>query len=644
MFRNRCAGCHGPDAHGYLGPDLTAYWAAGGTDDRMFDIVRSGVPGTEMIGADPQRVLDKDIWQMLAYIRTLSAVPPAAPTGDAANGERVFRANCSSCHRVNGRGGQLGPDLSRIGSARPRAGLSSKIRGSSDVIRPGYEPVTLVTRDGERIRGVRKNEDEFSIQIMDARERLQGYLKANLTAITFDKQSLMPVYGPDRLNDRDARRSPAVPDVAPRRRRGRSDDDERRSMRDVRVRIVTATAGRSRPRSRGRSPPRSSRPASVTAQDLRDGLKNPTRWLTYGGDYGNHRHSPLTQITPANVNRLTPQWQFQTDTLGKFEAAPLVLDGVVYMTGPLDTGWAIDARTGRQIWRYRRDLPNGLIACCGLVNRGFGVLGDRLFKTTLDAHVVAISRKTGAIEWDTAMENFRHGYSGTTAPLVVKDKVIVGIAGAEYGVRGFIDAYDAQTGQAGLAVLHDRRPRGSRPRHVARHRREGVGARRRIDLGARRLRSRAQSHLLGHRQCGARLQRPASAKATTCTPHRSWRSTPTRASCAGTINSRRTTSGTTTRRRCRCSPIHARRRAAQGRAVRQSQRLLLRARSRDRQADPRQAVHPDDVGEGDSRRRPADAPAQQRAERARARKSVPISPAGPTGCRRRSIPRSVSSS
>ncbi|HWW85223.1 MAG TPA: PQQ-binding-like beta-propeller repeat protein, partial [Vicinamibacterales bacterium] len=187
--------------------------------------------------------------------------------------------------------------------------------------------------------------------------------------------------------------------------------------------------------------------SQVTAQDLREGLKNSARWLTYGGDYSNLRHSPLTQITPANVNRLVPQWQFQTDTLGKFEAAPIVLDGVIYVTGPLDTGWALDAHTGRQIWRYKRDLPSGLIACCGLVNRGFGVLGDRLFKTTLDAHVIAIGRKTGAIEWDTPMANFRQGYSGTTAPLVVKDKVIVGIAGAEYGIRGFIAAYDAETGK-----------------------------------------------------------------------------------------------------------------------------------------------------------------------------------------------------
>lgn len=204
MFRNRCAGCHGPDARGYLGPDLTTFWAAGGTDDRMFDIVRRGVPGTEMIGADPLRVLDKDIWQTLAYVRTLSAVPAGVPTGDAAAGERIFRANCGGCHRVNGRGGVLGPDLSRIGSARPRAGLLSKLRGTSDFIRPGYEPVTVLTRDGERVRGVKKNEDEFSIQIMDVRERLQGYLKASLAEVRIEKQSLMPVYGPDRLNDRDA--------------------------------------------------------------------------------------------------------------------------------------------------------------------------------------------------------------------------------------------------------------------------------------------------------------------------------------------------------------------------------------------------------------------------------------------------------
>ena len=188
-------------------------------------------------------------------------------------------------------------------------------------------------------------------------------------------------------------------------------------------------------------------PGEVTFQDVRDGLKDPTRWPTYGGDYGSQRHSPLTQITPQNVQRLTPQWAFQTDTLGKFEATPIVLDGVIYITGPEDLGWAIDARTGRQIWRYKRDLTSGIIACCGRVNRGFAVMGDRLFKTTLDAHIVAISMKSGAILWDTEMENYRNGYSGTPAPIAYKDKVVAGMAGAEYGVRGFIDAYDIRTGK-----------------------------------------------------------------------------------------------------------------------------------------------------------------------------------------------------
>ena len=139
-------------------------------------------------------------------------------------------------------------------------------------------------------------------------------------------------------------------------------------------------------------------PSQVSGQELLDGLKpDGLRWLTFGGDYANHRHSPLTAITPANVNRLVPQWTFQTGTLGNFEATPLLRDNVLYVTGPQNVAWAIDARTGRQIWRYRRELPTGLTACCGLVNRGFGVLGDKLFMTTLDSHLLALDMKTGAI-------------------------------------------------------------------------------------------------------------------------------------------------------------------------------------------------------------------------------------------------------
>jgi alcohol dehydrogenase (cytochrome c) len=185
----------------------------------------------------------------------------------------------------------------------------------------------------------------------------------------------------------------------------------------------------------------------ITSQDLLDGLKDPTRWLTYGGDYSGTRHSPLTQLTPENVTQLTPQWTFQTGTLGSFQTTPVVVDGVIYATGFNNNAWAIDARSGRTIWRYRRNLPDDMRLCCGTVNRGFGVLGDRLYMTTADAHLLAFDMKTGTIVFDVELADYKVGYSATVAPLVVKDKVIVGIAGAEYGIRGFIDAYDAQTGK-----------------------------------------------------------------------------------------------------------------------------------------------------------------------------------------------------
>ena len=188
-------------------------------------------------------------------------------------------------------------------------------------------------------------------------------------------------------------------------------------------------------------------PPQITSQDLLDGLKDPTKWLTYSGTYDGHRHSPLTQITPENVHQLTTQWTFQTGVLGSFQATPVVIDGVIYVTGFNNNAWAIDARSGRQIWRYRRDLPDQMFICCGPVNRGFGVLGDRLFMTTIDAHLVALDMKTGAVIYDVELEDYKLGYSATVAPLVVKDKVILGIAGAEYGIRGFIEAFDAATGK-----------------------------------------------------------------------------------------------------------------------------------------------------------------------------------------------------
>lgn len=189
----------------------------------------------------------------------------------------------------------------------------------------------------------------------------------------------------------------------------------------------------------------------IAGEDLLAGLTNPQRWLTYSGDYAAQRHSPLTQITPQNVKRLQAQWTFQAETMALnrgFEATPLAVDGVLYVTGSNNYAWALDGRTGRAFWKYRRELPRDLTyGASAPVNRGFGILGDRLFMVTLDAHLLAMDSRTGAILWDVTMADYKVGYSATLAPLVVKDKVIVGISGGEYATRGFIDAYDPQTGK-----------------------------------------------------------------------------------------------------------------------------------------------------------------------------------------------------
>jgi alcohol dehydrogenase (cytochrome c) len=197
--------------------------------------------------------------------------------------------------------------------------------------------------------------------------------------------------------------------------------------------------------------------SGVSSADIAAGLMEPTRWLTFSGDYSGQRHSPLRQITPRNVRRLVPQWTFQSGTFARgrgFETTPLAVDGVLYVTGSNNYAWALDARTGRPFWEYRRTLPNDLTyGASAPVNRGFGMLGELLFMVTLDAHLLALDRRTGSVVWDVVLADYRLGYAATLAPLVVEGKVIVGISGGEYPTRGFIDAYEPQSG-ARLWRLH----------------------------------------------------------------------------------------------------------------------------------------------------------------------------------------------
>jgi alcohol dehydrogenase (cytochrome c) len=222
-------------------------------------------------------------------------------------------------------------------------------------------------------------------------------------------------------------------------------------------------ATESAPRSQASEKPQAAEEKSgpvgaVNENHLLHAADNNANWLLYGRTYNAHRYSPLKQINKENVTRLTPQWTFQTGVLDGFECTPLVIDGIMYVTTPWNHGYAIDCKTGSQLWHYQKSLPENMALCCDAVNRGFAAWGERLYMATLDAHLVCLDRNTGEEIWDTPItvtgddgkevkDIYKMAYSATVAPLVVKGKVIMGISGAEYGIRGFLDAYDAKNGK-----------------------------------------------------------------------------------------------------------------------------------------------------------------------------------------------------
>jgi len=185
----------------------------------------------------------------------------------------------------------------------------------------------------------------------------------------------------------------------------------------------------------------------VAAERLLNSVKEPQNWLMYGADYSSQRYSGLTQITPANVKNLSMVWAYQSAAAGSWQSTPLVVDGTMYLTQRPNDVVALDAVTGRVFWIYRYNNSPELGVCCGANNRGLAILGDTLFMGTLDAHLVAIDAKNGTPLWKTKVGESKAGYSLTVAPLAIKDRVIVGVGGGEWGIRGFIAAYDAQSGK-----------------------------------------------------------------------------------------------------------------------------------------------------------------------------------------------------
>ena len=175
-------------------------------------------------------------------------------------------------------------------------------------------------------------------------------------------------------------------------------------------------------------------------------MADSTDWASYGRDQTNQRYSTLTPINTANVSALRPAWRFKTGIPLGFEASPIVIDGVMYVSTPLNHVLALNAATGRKLWEHAESLST-TVHCCGPVNRGVAVYGGRVYTGTLDGRLVALDALTGAPAWQVRVADNEHAYAIDGAPVAANGKVIVGVSGAEYGIRGFVSAYDAETGR-----------------------------------------------------------------------------------------------------------------------------------------------------------------------------------------------------
>ena len=202
LFQGRCAGCHGPEGNGGKGANLAVpVLSRAAEDPALYRIIRYGIPDTEMTGS----LMDtRELWQTAAFVRSLGALAAAPVLGNAANGERVLRgkAGCLQCHTLGNEGGRMGPPLTGIGARRSAAHLRAKITDPAADVPDTFRLVQLTTRGGKEIRGIRLNEDSWSIQVQDAADRFHSYWKEELAKITSEKRTTMPAYR-DRLNEQE---------------------------------------------------------------------------------------------------------------------------------------------------------------------------------------------------------------------------------------------------------------------------------------------------------------------------------------------------------------------------------------------------------------------------------------------------------
>ena len=417
VFSERCVSCHGQGATGAdRGPALAGSRRMRSLPDAQVEnIIRNGTPN----GMPPFALPAEDVRALTAFLRSLNpSAFEAHPQGDVTAGARFFsgRGQCSSCHIALGRGKAIGPDLSNIGRQLTLEELTTALLDPNASIATGYGTVRVTLRDGRTVQGFARNEGNRTLPMQTLDGRFISVEKDGATIVR-DTTSAMPPL--------------------------KASADEQRDL----IAFLSTLTGE-----KGASgvPARlDSETATRPALDEFEQILHPTAgdWPTYHGRLDGNRHSTLDQISVGNVANLSLQWVY-TMRAFNIEMTPLVVDGVMYVTGPNQVS-ALDGRSGREIWRYSRPRTPGLRGDAGAgLNRGVALLGDRVFFVTDDARLLALSRLNGALLWEVLMpENRQQPYGGTMAPLVVGDLVIAGVSGADEGIRGFLAAYKAGTGE-----------------------------------------------------------------------------------------------------------------------------------------------------------------------------------------------------
>ena len=344
-----------------------------------------------------------------------------------------------------------GPDLSNAARLSADA-IRQKIVNPSANANPGGRggaPSTVVvkTKAGEEIRGIRRAEDTFTLLLMDASGQLLSLDKRTLAGQRTEQKSLMPSDYAQRLSEAE------IADVVAylsSLNGGSLNGDHGGSLNGGSLNGATPNGGSLNAGTlNGRDPAKvvqAEIPGGLTFERLRNAAAEPQNWPTYWGDYQGRHFSGLKQIDATNVRELQARWAVPMGD-GLLEGSPLVVDGVMYASGMPGQVFALDAKSGLQIWRYQRQqkvVPQGQI---NRFNRGVAMLGNRLFVGTLDAALVALDARTGQLLWETQIADSRLGYSITSAPLALKDKIVVGVSGGEFGARGFVEAYDPASGK-----------------------------------------------------------------------------------------------------------------------------------------------------------------------------------------------------